>query len=339
LIRVSPLRRLSIVAAAGVPAVLSACGSEEQSTLDPASPPARDIERLWWVMMTGGWIVFGGTIAFLVIGWVRRRETGWPFFGEREGLNLGLVVGFGLAVPLVVLSGLFVYANIHVLGATSAPAEGDAELTIEVTGHQWFWEVRYPGTDAVTANEIHIPAMTQVEVVARTDDVIHSFWVPRLNRKIDMIPGQENRLSLFADRPGTYRGQCSEFCGLQHGHMAFVVIAQEPAAFRSWLEAESQARPPPASAEARRGEELFSAKACAGCHTIRGTDAAGSIGPDLTHVGSRGTLAALTIPNTPEELAGWIRNPQAVKPGAKMPALGLTEAEIDALVAYLEGNE
>jgi cytochrome c oxidase subunit 2 len=121
--------------------------------------------------------------------------------------------------------------------------------------------------------------------------------------------------------------------------MAFVVIAQEPAAFRSWLEAESQARPPPASAETRRGEELFSAKACAGCHTIRGTDAAGSIGPDLTHVGSRGTLAALTIPNTPEELAGWIRNPQAVKPGAKMPALGLTEAEIDALVAYLEGNE
>jgi cytochrome c oxidase subunit II len=316
--------------------LLAGCGSK-QSTLDPVSGPAREIEHLWWVMMTGAWIVFGGTAAFLVLGWLRRRRTGWPFVGEREGLNVGLVVGFGLVVPLVVLSILFVFANVHVLNATSAPRPGSTDLTVEVVGRQWFWEARYPGTDAVTANEIHIPVRTRVEVIARTDDVIHSFWVPRLNRKIDMIPGRSNRLLLYADEPGVYRGQCSEFCGLQHAHMAFLVYADPPEEFRSWLAAVGSTRRPPGTDAARRGEEVFLSSACAGCHTIRGTEAVGAIGPDLTHVGSRQTLAALTIPNRPEELADWLRDPQHVKPGNKMPALGLTDTEIDALVSYLDG--
>jgi cytochrome c oxidase subunit 2 len=327
------MRRL--VPPAGALLLLTSCGSEE-STLDPVSKPAGDIENLWWIMMTGGWIIFGGTVAFLVIGWLRRGERGWPLVGERESFNVGLVVGFGLVVPLVVLSVLFVFANIHVLEATSAPRKGSTELTVRVTGHQWFWEVRYPGTAAVTANEIHIPVRTRVAVQVTTGDVIHSFWVPRLNRKIDMVPGRRNVVLLYADEPGVYRGQCSEFCGLQHAHMGLLVVAEPRARFETWVENAAGTRRPPTSAMERRGEQLFLSEACAGCHTIRGTAARGDIGPDLTHVGSRSTIAAVTRPNRPDELAEWLRDPQRVKPGAKMPALGLRADEIEALVSYLE---
>jgi cytochrome c oxidase subunit II len=329
------LRRLSFLSVVTLPLALTGCGSE-QSALAPESGPAREISDLWWVMMSGGWIVFGGTLAFLVIGWARRGKTGWPLLGDREEASVALVVGFGLVVPLVVLSVLFVFANVHVLAATSAPKRGSTSLTVQVTGHQWFWEVRYPGTEAVTANELHIPARTRVLVEARTADVIHSFWVPRLNRKIDMVPGRTNRVLLYADRPGVYRGQCSEFCGLQHAHMAFLVRADPPDAFHRWLDTMAADRRPPRTAAERQGEELFRSSACAGCHTIRGTDAAGDVGPDLTHVGSRTTLAGVAIPNEPASLAEWIRDPQHVKPGAKMPALGLTSQQVDALVAYLE---
>jgi cytochrome c oxidase subunit II len=324
-----------LVPPAGVLLILTSCGSK-QSTLDPVSEPARDIENLWWIMMTGGWIVFGGTVAFLVIGWARRRKRGWPVVGEREGLNVGLVVGFGLVVPLVVLSILFVFANVHVLEATSAPRKGSTALTVRVTGHQWFWEVRYPGSGAVTANEIHIPVRTRVAVQVTTADVIHSFWVPRLNRKIDMVPGRRNEVLLYADKPGVYRGQCSEFCGLQHAHMGLLVVAEPRATFQAWLENAARSRRVPSGPEERRGEDVFLAEACAGCHTIRGTGASGGIGPDLTHVGSRLTIAALTSPNQPGALAEWIRDPQHVKPGTKMPALGLGAADVRALVAYLE---
>jgi cytochrome c oxidase subunit II len=188
--------------------------------------------------------------------------------------------------------------------------------------------VRYPGTNAVTANEIHIPVRTPVQVLVYTDDVIHSFWVPELNRKIDMVPDQTNRVLLYADRPGRYRGQCAEFCGLQHAHMGFYVFADPPAKFRAWLARESKPAKGPESG-------LF-AEHCGACHAIRGTDATSDVGPDLTHVASRTSLAALTIPNTPEHLAQWLRDPQAVKPGNQMPSLKLTDREVGRLVAYLE---
>jgi cytochrome c oxidase subunit 2 len=219
---------------------------------------------------------------------------------------------------------------------TAAPAAGSTELTVEVTGHQWFWEVRYPGTDAVTANEIHIPAATRVELVVRTADVIHSFWVPRLNRKIDMVPGRANRIVLFADRPGRYPGRCAEFCGLQHAHMQLVVVAEPEADFRRWLSRMAEPAEEPSGASASRGGRLFLAGACAGCHTIRGTEADGDVGPDLTHLQSRSMLAAGTIPNRPPDLRRWVRDPQHVKPGTRMPRLDLEERELDDLVAYLE---
>jgi cytochrome c oxidase subunit II len=319
----------------GLVLVLASCGSK-QSTLDPVSGPAREIEHLWWIMMSGAWVVFGGALAFLVIGWLRRRDAGWPLLGQREGLNVGLVVGFGLVVPLAVLSALFVYANVHVMSATSAPTRGSTQLAVDVVGHQWFWEVRYPGTTAVTANEIHIPVGTRVAVEVTTADVMHSFWVPRLNRKIDLVPGRLNEVLLYAERAGVYRGQCSEFCGLQHAHMALLVVAQPPAEFRGWLQAQARPGRAPTDPNERRGEDLFLTESCAGCHTIRGTEAAGDIGPDLTHVGGRSTIAAVTLPNRPDALAEWIRDPQHVKPGVKMPALGLGDGEVQALVAYLE---
>jgi cytochrome c oxidase subunit 2 len=167
--------------------------------------------------------------------------------------------------------------------------------------------------------------------------VIHSFWIPQLNRKIDMIPGRRNRVFLYAEKPGRYRGQCAEFCGLQHAHMAMYVYADPPQRFRAWLAAQARPQTAPAAATARRGERLFMQNQCASCHTIRGTSAAGLVGPDLTHVGSRTSLAAVTLPNTPQQLAAWIREPQHFKPGNRMPDLGLSPADSQALAAYLRG--
>ena len=312
----------------------SGCGGN-QSVTNPVTEPARQIDTLWWAMFAGGMVIFAAVLALLVVGFVRRRRPGAPDHDDRG--PYAVILGGGLLLPILVLSILFVFV-VRVMPAVSAPAAGSTRLTVEVIGHQWFWEVRYPGTAAVTANEIHIPAGTPVNVVARTDDVIHSFWVPRLNRKIDMIPGRVNRIELDAARPGVYRGQCSEFCGLEHADMAFTVTVQPRAAFEAWLARQDQPAAPPAAGTASDGARIFQSASCADCHTIRGTAAAGRVGPDLTHVGSRATLAALTIPNTPRALYDWITNPQAIKPGARMPAFSSLPASArHALVTYLEG--
>jgi cytochrome c oxidase subunit 2 len=225
---------------------------------------------------------------------------------------------------------------VNIVRDTDAPQAATTRLTVEVIGRQWFWDVRYPGTAAVTANEIHIPARTRVDLVAETADVIHSFWVPELNRKIDMVPGKRNRILLYADHPGRFRGQCAEFCGLQHANMSLYVFADPPARFRAWLARLQQRAPAAVGADARRGQQVFMTHACADCHTIGGTSARGTVGPDLTHLASRTTLAALTLPNRPDQLANWIRDPQHYKPGNKMPGLGLSPTEVRSVVAYLE---
>jgi cytochrome c oxidase subunit 2 len=211
-------------------------------------------------------------------------------------------------------------------------------MTIVVVGHQWWWEVRYPGAgNAVTANEIHIPVRTRVNVVVKTADVIHSFWVPELNRKIDMLPGHPNRVLLYASKSGAYRGQCAEYCGVQHAHMSLAVYADPPDQFRTWLADMARPAAPPATVAARTGQKVFLSNACASCHTLRGTPATGVIGPDLTHMATRATLAALTIPNDTNHLSGWLRNPQHVKPGNRMPGLNLSPTEFAELTAYLQG--
>jgi cytochrome c oxidase subunit II len=322
----------AVACALAVPA--AGCESR-QSITSPVTDPAREINTLWWAMFAVGMVVFGVVIALLVLAYMRRGRASDPDRAER--MSYMVILGGGMLAPVVVLAVLFAFV-IRVMPAVSAPEPGSTSLTIQVIGHQWYWEVRYPGTEAVTANEIHLPAGTPVRIVARTADVIHSFWVPRLNRKIDMIPGRSNAIELDVPRTGTYRGQCSEFCGLGHAEMAFEVIVQPPDAFRTWLDHEAEPAETPAEGDAAAGAQAFETASCGDCHTIRGTSADGRVGPDLTHVGSRNTLAALTIANTPSNLMQWITNPQGWKPGSRMPGFASLPASTrQALVAYLEG--
>ena len=298
------------------------CGSK-QNALRPESPPARGIATIWWIMLAGSVVGLGLIVAILVAAWFKRGAEG----ADRPGTIT--VIALGIVTPILVLAALFAYSDIFLIRGTSPPVAAAAanELSIRVVGHQFWWEVRYPGSGVVTANEIHIPVRTHVLVYVHSDDVIHSFWVPELNRKIDLFPDQVNRVELYADEPGRYRGQCAEFCGLQHAHMGFYVFAEPQARFARWLRA--QARP------ARRFDALFGAK-CSSCHAIEGTPAHARVGPDLTHVGSRTSLASLTIPNTPAHMSEWLRSPQQVKPGSQMPDLNLTDAQVRRLTRYLE---
>jgi cytochrome c oxidase subunit II len=316
---------------------LGLTGCAKQSILSTRSKPAHDIALLWWWMLAAATIVFVGAVALLVIAWFRRDTPGLPIFGEREDLSQGMVLLFGIGLPIVALVALFGISDVYLVGQTAPPNPRTTAMTIDVIGHQWWWEVRYDNSRAITANEIHIPVDTRVNVVATTADVIHSFWVPALNRKIDMIPGMENRVLLEADRPGVYRGQCSQFCGFQHAHMSLYVFAQRPAAFRAWLANQLTPAAAPTTTQAQAGERVFMDDQCSSCHRIAGTAAQGTVGPDLTHLASRTTLAAVEIPNTPAWLAAWIRNPQAIKPGDRMPDLGLSSTEISDVVAYLDG--
>jgi cytochrome c oxidase subunit 2 len=313
--------------------VVAGCGSK-QSALDAHSKAARGIRSLWWDMLIGASLALAIVALVLLLAYVRRRRPGIPGVRDADRAGWAVVLSLGFVVPVLVLSALFLFANIVVIRDTAPPpasaASPGTRLTVRVIGHQFWWEVRYPGTRAVTANEIHIPVRTNVEVLLWTRDVIHSFWVPELNKKVDMIPEQTNRVLLYADKPGRYRGQCAEFCGLQHAHMGLYVFADPPATFRRWLARESASAPP-------AGDGLFVDK-CGACHTIRGTPAQGTTGPDLTHVGSRTSLAALTIPNSPVRLREWLRDPQRVKPGNSMPAVALTGTAVSRLVAYLEAR-
>ena len=315
--------------------VLAGCG--KQSTLSPRSPQTHDIRTLWWWMLGIATVVFLGAIAMLGLAWIRRATPGLPLVGERETVPQALVLLFGIAVPLVVLVSLFGVADVYLVRQTAPPSPARTALTVDVIGHQWWWEVRYPGTAAVTANEIHIPVDTPVNVVASTADVIHSFWVPQLARKIDEVPGRQNRVLLYASRPGRYRGQCAEFCGFQHANMSLFVVAQPRAAYNAWLANMAAPAASPTTATAQAGERVFMASQCASCHEIRGTAARGLVGPDLTHLATRRTLAGAEIRNTPAELRAWIASPQSIKDGSRMPNLGLSATEYDQIAAYLEG--
>ena len=213
-------------------------------------------------------------------------------------------------------------------------------LTIEVTGHQWWWEVRYddptPSNIFTTANEIHIPVGVPVVIQLKSTDVIHSFWVPNLAGKKDAIPGKSSSVWLRADRAGVYRGQCAEFCGMQHAHMAFTVVAEPPEQFQAWLASQRRPATEPATDAERRGQQVFLSSPCIMCHAVRGTQANAAYAPNLTHVASRGSIAADTLPNTREHLSGWVSNSQAAKPGNLMPPMSLTPEDLQSVVEYLQ---
>jgi cytochrome c oxidase subunit 2 len=313
--------------------VLAACGNERSpSILDPQGPEARKIAGAWWLMFglaAAVYLVVAGLILFAI---VRNRRGGSPT--SRLNDHAFVVIG-GLLAPVAILM-LLAVVTVRTTTDVRQPARG--ELRVDVEAHDWWWEVRYPASGIVTANEIHVPVGQQVAVAIHTADVIHSFWVPQLAGKLDAVPGQENVLRFTAERPGVYRGECAEFCGIQHASMNFLVVAEDPTRFGQWEQTEVQSAGLPTSDATERGRLVFERESCAGCHTIRGTSAAGTLGPDLTHIGSRRTLGAATVPNNTGNLTGWIEDAQAYKPGNKMPPIKLDVADLRALVAYLEAQ-
>jgi len=320
--------------AVGLTALTAAC-SGPGNTMQPAGPGAHRIDWLWWAMFAIAAFAFLVVIGLLSYGLLRRRgeTTTTPDLDDRGGL--GTVLLGGVAFPIVVLIALFVITLVA-LQAQAREDEGSHPVTVDVIAHQWWWEFRYPELGVTTANELHIPTGQPVLLRVTSDSVIHSLWVPRLQRKLDAVPGQTSDVTLQADADGIYLGECAEYCGLQHANMRFQVMAQPSSDFDSWVGEQQRSAAKPSDPMVERGEQLFLGSSCVYCHTVSGTNATGTVGPDLTHVASRTTLAAGTIPNTSDELARWIADPQSVKPGTQMPGTDLTPQEMQELVAYLE---
>jgi len=312
--------------------------------LRSSGPAADPITQLGWGLLAISLLVTLIIAVLLVMAIFRRREKltadaqGRMPVGRGAGGMSWIYIGIGITTVVLFASTIWTLLTIS---AVANPARKPA-LTLEVTGHQWWWEVKYlndnPSQTFVTANEIHIPVGQPVRLKLATDDVIHSFWVPQLAGKADIIPGQNNTTWIQANAPGDYAGQCMEYCGVQHAHMAFHVIAQNPADFATWRAQQLAPAAAPGSDALQRGQHVFMSR-CSVCHTVRGTMAGGNLGPDLTHLASRGTLAAGELPNNAASRAAWITGAQTLKPGCSMPSLQLSTEELNSVVAYLGSLE
>jgi cytochrome c oxidase subunit 2 len=318
---------------------LCACEQNSQSAVRPAGPAADQIADHWWIMLAVGAAVFLLVVLALYRAVTHRGRRAEPGAVNDDRSSTRWILAGGVALPVVVLVPLIIF-TLQTLAGLTVP-NGKSMLQVVVTGWQWWWDVEYVGDDPQarlrTANEIHIPVGRPVRIQLRSGDVIHSFWVPSLQGKMDQIPGKVNTTWIQADSSGVYRGECAEYCGLQHTRMQFRVVALAPAEFAAWLEDQRKPGIPAADSLSRSGQSVFMSSGCGLCHTIRGTQARGATGPDLTHIASRRTLAAGTLPNTRGHLAGWIANPQGIKPGNLMPRIPLRPEELQALLAYL-GN-
>jgi cytochrome c oxidase subunit II len=319
----------------------------QQSIDDPAGPQAGRIDGLWRLMLYLLSAIFIVVMIVLAVAAFRRRDQSStppsddaviPAQPEREKRMSRTVTG-SVIVSAVILFGLLV-SSFLVGRAIYFTPDKQSLMTIEVNAHQWWWDVRYsdpvPSQMVTTANEIHIPVGRPIAFRLSSMDVIHSFWVPNLHGKTDMIPGRTVETWLQADRPGIYRGQCAEFCGHQHAHMALLIVAEPEEKFRAWYQAQLQSAPAPATASQMQGQQIFLSRPCMMCHRIQGTDAGGRVGPDLTHVASRQTIAAGTLQNTREHLQRWILNSQDVKPGNRMPPMPMSGDELNALLDYVQ---
>jgi cytochrome c oxidase subunit 2 len=344
--------RLALVCLILTGALMTGCAGA-QSVLDPAGPQSERISKIWWLFFYVSVFVLTLVVIFLLLAVRRGRrrgavsgddvpevegrpETAPDAKLERRMTNTIAVATIVTVITLLVLT----FASFSIgRSLSSSMSKGDA-VTIEVRGLQWWWQVRYmdaePGKIFYTANEIHIPVGQPVTLLLKSTDVIHSFWVPNLVGKKDLVPGHDATIWLRADKPGLFRGQCAEYCGLQHAHMAFWVVAEPPEKYQAWLAQQRQSAQEPTTDAERRGQQTFLNAPCVMCHTIQGTPAGASIGPNLTHIGSRLTLAAATLPNTRGHLSGWIVDPQAIKPGTRMPPNSLNAEDLQALLDYLQ---
>ena len=316
-----------------------------QSVLNPNGPQAHNISKLWWLMFFVCTAVFIAVTIVLLLA-IRSRqqsrsedlapELELPHDAERKRRN---IVAAATALTVVTLF-VFLVASFFVGRGMSAELSAKQGVVVEVTGHQWWWEVRYLNDDAssifTTANEIHIPVGTPVTLTLRAADVIHSFWVPNLHGKTDLIPGKVATMWFQADTPGTYRGQCAEYCGLQHAHMGLVVIAEPRDQFNTWLSNQTQPAVQPSTQSATRGQQIFMSGTCVMCHAISGTQAGSNIGPNLTHVASRQTIGAATLTNLGDHLSQWISDSQKIKPGNRMPPHNLSPEDLQAVIDYMQ---
>ena len=339
------LLALLALAAAGTAFAASPTPGAPHDALQAVGPQSAHIVDLWRVFVWTCSIVFGLILAvLLVVLWRTPRAT------EAAPADLSSTiapepratrrVAIGVAASAIGLI-LLTVASVFTDRALARMSLVDA-VTLEVTGHQWWWTVKYLNGESVsdiveTANEIHVPVGRPVVVKLKSDDVIHSLWLPNLAGKRDLIPGRTSLITFRADKPGPYRGQCAAFCGYQHALMALLVVADPPDQFDAWLQAQRRPAPEPTDASAQRGKVLFESMSCAMCHTVQGTLAQGKRAPDLTHVASRQTLAAGALPNTREALASWIADPQKHKPGTNMPATPMSGEDLQAVVTYLGG--
>jgi cytochrome c oxidase subunit 2 len=296
-----------------------------QSALDPQSPQAHSLSQLIWLILIVSALVWTLVMVALFASLRRRR-------GMSTERRLTIAVSSAVGVTVVVIAALTLLSFFATRSLTAATSD---VLTIEVRGHQWWWEVTYREPGFKTANEIRVPVGRPVRVLLSSADVIHSFWVPNLAGKQDLIPGRDNSLDFTAHRAGTYRGQCAEFCGVQHAHMAFTVIALESAAFDAWRDAQAQPAAAPTNPEEEAGRQVLLTRNCASCHTVRGTPAVGITAPDLTHVASRLTIGAGLFETTRGSVAAWIADPQNLKPGNNMPMVELGADELRAISAYM----
>jgi cytochrome c oxidase subunit II len=293
--------------------------------------------------------MFGlGTVVWLLVtvlmfaALLRRRREKLTAPDSRGGdIGRNWPILGGIVLPFVVIGVVFGY-SIYTLAAVDLP-NTQHELKIEIVGRRWWWEVKYPDLGVTTANEIHIPVGKPVKIEIKSQDVIHSFWVPQLQGKIDAIPTRINTVTLQADKAGVYRGECAEYCGLQHAHMGFMVIAESEADYNAWVSAQQQPAAAPATAGAQQGQQVFMDAGCIFCHTVRGLDdkaidrSAIDLGPDLTHLSSRMTIAGATLTTNKGNLAGWIVDTQHRKPGNLMPTIYIDSNDLQNLLAYLEG--
>lgn len=306
-----------------------------QSTLDPQGPVAQmqhDVFMVSVVVCTAVFLVTAGLLIYVVWRFRARPDRMEATLRQTHGNPKLEVALIGIVAVLLLIIAV---PNIRVLFAAGEPLASEDALPIDVVGKQWWWRFSYPTLGIETANELHIPVGRAIKAELRSEDVIHSFWVPKLSGKVDLIPNKANRIWFQADAPGVYYGQCAEFCGASHANMRLRVIAHPEAEFATWVKAQQAMAIAPVEAVAQAGARLFQQR-CMACHAVAGTPANGNIGPNLTHIGSRQTLAAGILRNTPSDLTRWLHNPQAVKPGSLMPNLGLSEAEVTALVAYLQ---
>jgi cytochrome c oxidase subunit 2 len=312
---------------------------QRMSALQSDGPQAAHIEWMWWLTLAVTGVVYLLVMGFLFVAVTRRRHED-ELHHSREHKRT-LWVASAAVLSSVILVGLLV-ASV-VTGRSISELSTANAIEIKLTGQQWWWEAEYqhpePSQSFTTANEIHIPVGRPVRLKLASVDVIHSFWIPSLHGKRDMIPGEVNLLTIRADKPGVYRGQCAEYCGLQHAHMVLFVVAEPQDQFDRWYANQVKPARAPVTDEQKLGQQVFLQGSCVMCHQIRGTPAGARYGPELTHLKSRGSIAAGTLPNTRGSLGGWISNPHSVKPGVKMPANTLEPRELNALLGYLESLE